>query len=99
MAWRSLPATAAPASWLGVRLVGRNHRDLAGSTVILETDRRQLTRFVKGGGSYLSASDPRLLFGLGTAGKVDTLTVRWPSGQQQVVENPAVDRVLTVEEP
>ncbi len=70
-------------SWLGVKLVGQGHRDLVGSTVTLEGESRTLTRFIKGGGSYLSASDPRLLFGLGTVGKVKRLTVKWSWGGTQ----------------
>ena len=34
-----------------------------------------------GGGSYQSASDPRLHFGLGEARMVESMEVRWPSGQ------------------
>ena len=33
------------------------------------------------------------------AAKVDKLTIHWPSGQTQILENPSVDRILTVEEP
>ena len=69
--------------WLGVRLVGKGHRDTVGSTVTLEGDGRTLTRFMKGGGSYLSASDPRLLFGLGGVGKVKRVTVKWSWGETQ----------------
>jgi hypothetical protein len=47
---------------------------------------------------YLSQDDPRVHFGLGAATKVDRLTITWPSGTRQVIENPAVDRVVTVEE-
>ena len=36
-----------------------------------------------GGTSYLSASDPRLLFGLGTATAVDEVEVRWPGGRRE----------------
>jgi hypothetical protein len=72
-----------PAHWLGVKLVGRGHRDVVGSTVILEADGRRLTRFAKGGGSYLSAGDPRLLFGLGPAGQVGRVTVKWSWGESQ----------------
>jgi hypothetical protein len=50
------------------------------------------------GSGYLSANDPRLHFGLGAAAKVDKLTVTWPGGGKQVVENPPVDRVITIEE-
>src|SRR5262249_36997928 len=76
-----------PARWLGIKLVGKNNRDVIGSTLILETDQRKLTRFTKGGGSYLSANDPRILFGLGTTAKVKTLTVRWSwSGKEQTID-------------
>lgn len=69
--------------WLGVKLVGKNARDIVGSTVTLEGESRTLTRFVTGGGSYLSASDPRIVFGLGTVGKVKRVTVRWSWGESQ----------------
>ncbi|MDY3562056.1 CRTAC1 family protein [Gemmata sp. JC673] len=69
--------------WLGVRLVGRDNRDIVGSTVTVEFENRKLTRFVKGGGSYLSAHDPRVHFGLGTLGPVKRVTVRWSWGGTQ----------------
>jgi len=69
--------------WLGVKLAGKGHRDIVGSTVTLDGETRTLTLFVKGGGSYLSANDPRLLFGLGTAGKVKRVTVKWSWGGTQ----------------
>ena len=34
-----------------------------------------------GGGSYASAEDPRLHFGLGPAQKIEAIEVRWPSGR------------------
>jgi hypothetical protein len=73
--------------WLGVRLVGAGNRDVVGSTVILETEGRRLTRFAKGGGSYLSANDPRILFGLNSVGPVKRVTVKWSWGQTQSWEN------------
>lgn len=78
---------SSPHRWLGLKLVGRGHRDVAGSTVTLEDANGILTRFSKGGGSYLSASDPRLLFGLGETEHVKRVTVRWSWGQSQSWEN------------
>jgi hypothetical protein len=78
--------------WLGVELADKTHRDLAGSKLTLEVNGRLLTRFVTGGGSYLSSGDRRTLFGLGTADKVGRLTVYWPTGQVQSWEDLAVDR-------
>jgi len=72
--------------WLGISLAGRDKRDVAGATVTLEVSGRKLTRFARGGGSYLSTSDPRLRFGLGAADKVGRLTVRWPHGKEEVFE-------------
>jgi hypothetical protein len=72
---------------LGVRLRGRDHRDVVGSTITLEQrDGRLLTRFAKGGGSYLSASDPRILFGLGASATVQRITVKWSWGKTQTWE-------------
>jgi hypothetical protein len=75
--------------WLGIRLVGRNHRDVVGSTVTVQLagTARTLTRFTKGGGSYLSANDQRLLFGLGDAGQPGRLTVKWSWGEVQTWGN------------
>jgi hypothetical protein len=67
--------------WLGVELAGRDGRDVAGATVSLELDGRMLTRLVKGGGSYLSSGDRRVLFGLGAVQQIDRVIVRWPWGQ------------------
>jgi len=69
--------------WLGFRLIGNPNRDAVGAVLTLEVEGQRLVRYVKGGGSYLSANDPRVLFGLGSATKVDRLTVRWASGRNQ----------------
>ena len=51
------------------------------------------------GGSYLSASDPRPLFGLGTAGEVEFVDIEWPSGVSQRIRAPAANRYQSYEEP
>jgi hypothetical protein len=63
--------------WLGFELVGRENRDLAGTRIVVEAGGRKRTRFVIGGGSYLSASDPRHIFGLGDLENVERVTVYW----------------------
>src|SRR5262249_36524253 len=63
---------------IGSQLRGRNNRPVAGATVSLEVGEHRLTRFARSGGSYLSSSGPRILLGLGSAGQVGRLTVRWP---------------------
>jgi hypothetical protein len=67
--------------WLGVELRGRERRDIVGARVTVEVNGRSVTRFAKGGGSYLSSSDRRLLFGLGKQTNVGQVTVEWPTGE------------------
>jgi hypothetical protein len=69
--------------WLGVQLLGAGHADVVGAKVVLEAGGRKQTRFAKGGGSYASSSDRRLVFGLGKTEKIDRLTVTWPDRTQQ----------------
>jgi hypothetical protein len=86
--------------WLGVQLIGKENADVVGARVILDVAGRKMTRFAKGGGSYASSSDRRLVFGLGPTEKVGRLTIIWPSGQQQHWDGLAVDQYhrLTQEE-
>ncbi len=69
--------------WLGIELVGKQYRDLVGAKVVAEVGGRRLTRFVQGGGSYMSSGDRRHLFGLGKATQIDKLTVVWRPGEEQ----------------
>ena len=57
----------------------------------MSNGRKQAHERIAGSG-YLSQDDPRVHFGLGTASKIDRLTITWPSGAVQVLENVAVDR-------
>lgn len=82
--------------WLGVSLHGKNHADTVGARVIIECGGRKQTRFAKGGGSYASASDRRLLFGLGVEKTVNKLTVIWPNGTQQSWSNSSIDGYLQI---
>jgi hypothetical protein len=56
------------------------------------------TRFATTSGSYLSASDKRLHFGLGA---VDTakVEIEWPSGARQTLNGVHADQFLEVIEP
>jgi len=78
--------------WLGLELLGRDHRDIAGAKIVVEAGKRRLTRFAKGGGSYLSASDRRVLVGLSTADRVDRVSVFWPWGEEQHWDKMSIDR-------
>ena len=53
---------------------------------------------VRAGSSFESSSDPRLHFGLGAATKVDSIVIRWPSGQVDKLGPEAADQELVVRE-
>jgi hypothetical protein len=79
--------------WIGVELLGKEHRDVVGAKVQVEAGEVRLTRFAKGGGSYASASDPRHVFGLGDfQGEQVKVTVSWPLGETQTWDGLAVGR-------
>ncbi len=97
---RNLATDSVRNHWLGLQLEGQNNRPLAGATVRvqLQDGERQLTQFVKSGGSYLSSSDPRLVFGLGEADQVVGITVRWPWGELQHWDALDVDQYWVLSE-
>ena len=87
--------------WLGLALAGaRSNRSALGARVVVtDADGRRQTSEVTTAGSYLSSHDPRVLVGLGAAAAVKSVEIRWPSGQRQTIQNPQIDRYLTVKEP
>jgi len=48
--------------------------------------------------SYLSASDARLHFGLGSATRVDQVVIRWPSGVVDKLASLPADREMVIRE-
>lgn len=88
----------APAHWIGLKLTGRNHRDVVGSTIIVEQGTRKLTRFSKGGGGYCSSGDRRLLFGLGDSREKTKVTVQWSWGETQTWLDLVPDRYWELQE-
>ena len=81
--------------WLGLRLllaqrdlpIAGPGRDALGATVALHRSARPTQwRRVKTDGSYVSANDPRVLFGLGDGegpGAIERVRVRWPDGTSE----------------
>jgi len=87
--------------WLGVRLVGRKANiDAVGAKITYAAGDLRRHRSKVGGGSYLSAHDPRVVLGLGTQPKVDWLEVQWPQpgGQTERFTNLPIDRYVTIVE-
>ncbi len=87
-------------NWVGIVLRGRtSNRQGVGARVTLETAAGKQVREVKAGGSYLSSSDPRIHFGIGSAIAVERVVIDWPSGISQEVRDVKPGRYQTIEEP
>jgi hypothetical protein len=85
--------------WIGFRLEGTQaNRDGVGSVVSMDASRKRMVGQRVGGGSYLSAHDPRLHFGLGRADHVEAVEVAWPSGKIDRYPRLAADRYYLIRE-
>ena len=86
--------------WLGLRLAGGEPaRDRLGAWVeIVRAGRPSLWRRAATGGSFLSASDPRILVGLGDSEAVERVVVHWPGGGVEQWSNVEAGRYTTLRE-
>jgi hypothetical protein len=79
--------------WASFKLRGKRPRTPVGARLTVTAGGRTQVRWLVGGGSYLSASDMRLQFGLGEATTIDRVEVRWPSGETRAWDDLTADRV------
>jgi hypothetical protein len=78
--------------WLILCLEGTDsNRDAIGARVSVKARGRTWTCWRFGGGSYQSAHDPRLHFGLGDVSNLDEVAVLWPSGRLERFPGVTVD--------
>ena len=87
--------------WLGLKLEGvKCIWVVFGAKIRWSVNSVVRTRLKNAGGSYLSSHDPREVLGAGPAGKIDWVEITWPqpSGKTQRVDNPPMDRYITVRE-
>jgi hypothetical protein len=81
-----------PHHFLTLALEGTaSNRDAVGARVAVTAAGRTQVAVRFGGGSYLSASDNRLHFGLGPGRVVDRVEVTWPSGRRDEYRNLTAD--------
>ena len=87
--------------WLLVNTIGRrSNRDGIGAALKLTTaSGRTLYNHVTTSGGFMSSSDKRVHFGLGTEKAINSLEIRWPSGIVQTLKKVKADKILTVTEP
>lgn len=85
--------------WLSLTLEGtKSPRDPIGTRVRCTVAGRVLTRYLAGGGSYLSSSDHRVHIGLGRQKRAERIEIQWPSGATEVLDNVAAGKSYRVRE-
>jgi tetratricopeptide (TPR) repeat protein len=85
--------------WLEVRLEGRRtNRSAIGAKLKLHAEGAVQTREVGAQSSYLSQNSPFMHFGLGVVAQVDSIEIRWPGGERQVLQGIPANRVVRVVE-
>ena len=84
--------------WACLRLVGEHvSRDMLGARVELSRAKGvKLFRRVRSDGSYASASDPRVLVGLGASTEIPSVRVTWPNGRSERWPEVPIDRCTTL---
>jgi enediyne biosynthesis protein E4 len=90
--------TAHGKHWIGLRVIdGRYRRDAVMTRVEIPRRGGALWRRVHTDGSYASASDPRVVFGLGADGAAQTIRVHWFGGKVEEFRGLAADRYWVIE--
>jgi len=85
--------------WLRIKIEGtRSNRDGFGARVEIKVGGQSQQAEVRANSSFESASDPRLEFGLGSATKIDSIVIRWPSGNVETLHAQAADQEIMVRE-
>jgi hypothetical protein len=79
--------------WIAFDLEGIvSNKDAVGTTVVLTGDFGTMIREVRAGESYGITNTFACMFGLGAHEVVETATIKWPSGMETTIENPAIDQ-------
>lgn len=84
--------------WLVVRLEGvkDNRFGIGARVAALRKGQKPLWRRAGADGSYLSASDIRVHFGLGRDPSLEAVVVQWPGGDKEVWTNVRADSAVTL---
>lgn len=86
-------------NWVGLNLVATKSNSAAvGAIITWEAGGVKYRRLKTAGGSYLSSHDPREILGVGTATKIDSIEIKWPSGRVDKLTNPPLRKYVKVVE-
>ena len=85
--------------WVSFQTIGtKSNRNGVHTRIAITAGKARQKATVRGGSSYLSASDRRVYFGLGEANKIEEVVVTWPSGTRETLKNLAADKFYTLTE-
>ncbi len=84
--------------WLKIKLIGtKSNRSAIGARVVVHYGSKKQAQEVMSQGSFYSANDPRLHFGLGAETSAD-IEIRWPSGLRQEFKAVPANQLIVVKE-
>ena len=83
--------------WLGIRVMDGRHDAVQARVSVVDRRGRVVSRRVQVDGSYCTAGDPRLLFGLGGDAAPRTVRVQWRGGRVEEFRDLAPDRYWVLE--
>lgn len=86
-------------SWITFDLRGTAPNRFAyGARVVAKSSQQVWIAEVSPASSYLSSKDPRIHWGLGSIDRLESVTIRWPSGKVQTLDNVPVNQILRIDE-
>ena len=86
-------------NWIGIRLRSGKRLSESGARIIVETAERTLHELLVNGDSLACQHPSGRHFGLGTAAKVKSVTVKWPGGEITKLDAPPINRWHTIKAP
>ncbi len=97
--YRNVRPLTDEARWVQFSLRGvRSNRFAVGAQLRLRAGERNWLSFVNGGNGFASQSSMKVHFGLGSAQRIDSVEIRWPSGLRQELGPLQVNRIYRIEE-
>ncbi len=86
--------------WVRFQLGGtRGNREAIGATIEVHAGGQVFQRMIKGGDSYLSTNDRRVLIGLGKIDRIDRVSILWPGGIRSEHGSPELGKTHRIVEP
>jgi len=86
-------------NWVGLQLVAtKSNPGAVGAIITWEAGGVKRSRFKTAGGSYLSSHDPREILGIAKATKIDSIQIKWPSGQIDKLTDVPINKYVKVTE-